>query len=238
MSAFGDRSGGSRRELRRVAELVRGLEQRASDDIPLVLDELLDNAVEAVPGAQYAGVTIARRGRDIETACAKGHYPVVLDEIQRRCREGPCLSAAWEDHHIRVDDLATDERWPRYRGRAIEQTPIRSIMSFGLFREADAAGALNFYAESAGAFGDESAEVGLVFAAHTALAWHMLRRDQRFRSALASRDIIGQAKGMLMERLRIDASAAFGLLKRLSQKANTPLVEIAQLLVDSHFPPR
>ena len=74
---------------------------------------------------------------------------------------------------------------------------------------------------------------GLIFATHTALAWNMLRRDEQFRSALASRDVIGQAKGMLMERFGIDAVRAFDLLKRLSQDSNTPLHEVAERLTSS-----
>lgn len=94
-------------------------------------------------------------------------------------------------------------------------------------------GALNFYAEQSGAFDAESVEAGLVVATHTALAWNLLRRDEQFRSALASRDIIGQAKGMLMERYRIDAVQAFEVLKRLSQNSNTPLADLAHEIVNS-----
>jgi AmiR/NasT family two-component response regulator len=61
----------------------------------------------------------------------------------------------------------------------------------------------------------------------------MVRRDEQFRSALASRDIIGQAKGMIMERFKIDAVQAFELLKRLSQSSNTPLAVVARQLVES-----
>jgi AmiR/NasT family two-component response regulator len=53
----------------------------------------------------------------------------------------------------------------------------------------------------------------------------------QFRSALASRDVIGQAKGMIMERFSIDAVHAFELLKKLSQQSNTRIVEIASNLV-------
>lgn len=63
------------------------------------------------------------------------------------------------------------------------------------------------------------------------------RRDQEFRTALASRDIIGQAKGMVMERFTIDASQAFELLKRLSQTSNTPVVEVARQLVEGQRQP-
>jgi AmiR/NasT family two-component response regulator len=73
-----------------------------------------------------------------------------------------------------------------------------------------------------------------MLATNTALAWNLLRRDQQFRSALASRDIIGQAKGLVMERFGVDAVQAFELLRRLSQDSNTPVSGVAHRLVDDH----
>jgi AmiR/NasT family two-component response regulator len=100
-----------------------------------------------------------------------------------------------------------------------------------MFREGGTTAALNFYAEPVNAFTDGSVNLGLIFATHTALVWNMMRRDQQFRSALVSRDIIGQAKGMLMERLDIEAAEAFELLKRVSQESNTPIAQIAQRVI-------
>jgi AmiR/NasT family two-component response regulator len=68
------------------------------------------------------------------------------------------------------------------------------------------------------------------------LAWHLGLRDREFRRALASRDVIGQAKGILMERFGIDAVRAFELLKRLSQESNTAVVDIAERLVNADRP--
>ncbi|MCV7236417.1 hypothetical protein BST20_24630 [Mycobacterium branderi] len=221
-------------QLQRLAELVRDLHQLTPPEG--LLDELTEGAVQWVPGAQYAGITVTRRRSDIETAAATGSYPLILDDIQRRHREGPCLSAAWAHQTIRIDDLAVDDRWPRYCADAIAQTPIRSMLCFQLFGQDQAVGALNFFSEGINVFDNESVELGLVFATHAALVWNMQRRDEQFRSALASRDIIGQAKGMLMERYRIDAVAAFDLLRRLSQESNVPLAQIAQQVVHADHP--
>lgn len=215
----------------RMEEWIRKLQQHASVDTGTALNQLTECAAQAVPGAQYAGITGTPRHRDIETTSATGPYPVILDKIQRQHREGPCLSAAWEHHSIQVDDLAADHRWPHYRMEALKRTPIRSILAFRLFGDNRTAGALNFHAEQADVFDDESVEVGLSLATHTTLAWTMLRREEQFRSALISRDLIGQAKGMLMERFNIDTVAAFALLKRLSQESNTPVAQIASRVV-------
>ncbi|WP_409426925.1 GAF and ANTAR domain-containing protein [Mycobacterium sp. SMC-11] len=217
--------------MRDVAELVQTLNQRSRVESEGALDELLVNLLAHMSCAQHAGVTLTTSVGDVQTLSATDRYPAVLDDIQRRHREGPCLAAAWKHHVIRLDDISSEERWPSYCQEVADTTPIRSILAFELFTGEDTTGALNFYAQSANAFDDDSVELGLVLATHAALAWHMVRRDEQFRSALASRDVIGQAKGMLMERFDIDAVQAFELLKRLSQNTNTPLFGVSQQLV-------
>jgi GAF domain-containing protein len=221
--------------IREVAGLVQTLQRQGSDP-DTVLDELTQSAVRGMPGADYAGVTIATREGKVRTASATDRYPALLDEIQQRHDQGPCLSAAWEQDVMRINDIALEHRWPAYCREAVEETPIRSVMSFQLFADDHSMAALNFYAEKPNAFDDEAAELGLILATHTALAWNTVRRDEQFRSALASRDIIGQAKGMIMERFKVDAVQAFELLKRLSQSSNTPLVDVAREMVESEHP--
>lgn len=218
-----------------LAELVSTLE-REETDIASGLNQLICNGVAHVAGCQYAGITLAERSKSVTNVAATHRYPILLDAIQNRCGQGPCLEAAWRHHVMHVEDLAEDERWPRYRRYAIEQTPIRSILSFELFVDRDTMAALNFYADSPYAFPDDSVELGAVFATHIALAWSMLRRQDQFRSALASRDMIGQAKGIIMERFNLDAVEAFELLTRLSQKSNTKIIDIAKSLIDNEHP--
>ncbi|MDQ2626202.1 MAG: GAF and ANTAR domain-containing protein [Actinomycetota bacterium] len=217
--------------MREVADLVRTLDQRPHPDTDDPLDELLTSLLGHMPCAQHAGVTVTTSEAEVQTLSATGRYPVALDDIQRRCQEGPCLTAAWKHHLVRLDDICCEQRWPAFCREVAETTPIRSILAFELFTGRGSTGALNFYAESANAFDDEALELGLMLATHAALAWHMVRRDEQFRSALASRDVIGQAKGMLMERFDLDAVRAFELLKRLSQNMNTPLAEVALQVV-------
>ncbi|MDT5165511.1 MAG: hypothetical protein QOC88_2405, partial [Mycobacterium sp.] len=132
-----------------------------------------------------------------------------------------------------------DDRWPLFREKAIAETPVRSILSLGLLKEGGTAAALNFYAESPKAFDDASADLGSVFAAHAGLVWDLVRRDQQFRAALDSRDIIGQAKGKLMERFNIDADEAFNTLKVVSQRSNTPIARVAKRIVSGEvWPPQ
>ena len=195
-------------------------------------------AAHYVPGAQYAGITaVDRRGR-IDTLAATEDYPSLLDAIHQRHRQGPCLQAAREHHTVRVDDLTSDIRWPRYRRDALAQTPVRSVLSFAMSANGHTLGALSFYAECPHAFDAASEDLGFVYVTYTALAWNALRRATQFRSALASRDIIGQAKGMIMERFQIDAVEAFDLLRQLSQQSNIPVAGISRSLVEADHPDR
>jgi GAF domain-containing protein len=218
-----------------LAELIVDFDRHRTET-SVGLHELVDSGARHVAGCQYAGITLADRTRAVTNVVATHRYPMVLDAIQNRCGEGPCLSAVWQHHVMHVEDLNVDQRWPNYQRHALEQTPIRSILSYELFADSHNMAALNFYAEHPRAFTDESLELGGVFATHIALAWSMMRRQDQFRSALASRDIIGQAKGVVMERFNLDAVEAFELLSRLSQQSNTKLIEIARSLIDSEHP--
>jgi GAF domain-containing protein len=214
-----------------VAEVVQGLHNRPDADSDTVVAELAEHAAAEIPGALYAGITLTRNAKQIDTPAATHKWPILLDEIQQRHREGPCLTAAWEEKTVHVADLETDDRFPMYRRDALEQTPIRSVMAFQMFIAGETMGALNVYAEQPNAFGQVSKDMGLIFAAHSSVAWNAARRDEQFKRALASRDTIGQAKGMIMERYGVDAVQAFEVLRKLSQDSNVPLVQVATDLV-------
>ena len=219
-----------------IAALIRDVHEREPEEMATVLDELTATAAHYVPGAQYAGITAIDRHGRIDTPAATGDYPGLLDVIQKRHQQGPCLQAVREHHTVRVDDLTSDIRWPHYRRDALAQTPVRSVLSFAMSANGHALGALNFYAERPHAFDAESEDLGFVYATHAALAWNALRRATQFRSALASRDIIGQAKGMIMERYQIDAVEAFDRLRQLSQQSNIRVAEISRRLVEADHP--
>lgn len=220
---------------RRIAEHARAMYDRPEADVDSVVAGLVESAVADIPGAQYAGITVVTKRSGVATEAATHRYPVVLDDIQRQHRQGPCLAAQFEQHMMRIPDLAVEARWPAYCRAALAATPIRSVLSFELFNGDQVMGALNIFAEDAEVFSGETEDVGLVFATHAALAWSSVRKEHEFASALASRDIIGQAKGMVMERYRVNAVRAFELLKNLSQESNTPLAQIAQRLVAVDF---
>ncbi len=107
---------------------------------------------------------------------------------------------------------------------------MSSMLCFQLFVVGDDLGALNLLAHRRASFTDESEQVGLLFASHAAVAVAGAQQREDITVALGSRDVIGQAKGILMERFRITADQAFALLARASQDTNRKLHDIAEEL--------
>jgi AmiR/NasT family two-component response regulator len=91
--------------------------------------------------------------------------------------------------------------------------------------------ALNLYADQPYAFGTEGELIGLAFASGAEAVLELGRREKRYRKALTNRDLIGQAKGILMERFTIDPVTAFSLLAQLSKERRQPVSAVAKGLV-------
>jgi len=145
-----------------------------------------------------------------------------MDELQTELDDGPCLTAIWEQETVHIPDMATESRWPRFAAAAA-QAGVGAMLCFQLFVHGDTLGALNLYSPTAGAFTEDSETIGLVFATHAAVALAAAQQEHQLTTALASRDIIGQAKGIVMERFYLDTTRAFALIARLSPHENIKL---------------
>ena len=220
-----------------LAQDLQAIQTNRVQDLPGALVEVTSAAASAIPGAAYAGITLltAKDGR-VATAAASHKYAALLDELQKRHREGPCLHAARLGEAVVVNDIATDDRWPRYRREALSRTPVRSVLSLPMFYDSTRLGALNAFADEVDAFDEASRTMATVYAALGALAWGSFALHRQMTAAVESRDIIGQAKGMLMERYKIDGEQAFGILRKLSQSSNTALRTVASELVAAREP--
>jgi GAF domain-containing protein len=158
-------------------------------------------------------------------------------EIARRChpvrsRRGPSLDALANEGILQTDDLALESRWPKFSARAHDETGVTSILSFRLTAREGRLGALNLFSKQTAAFGDEAREIGLLFAIHAAVALQASRRTEKLLAALQTRDLIGQAKGILMEREQITDDQAFQILVRASQRLNIKLTVVASRLAE------
>ena len=232
--ASGDGAGapGAAGNLGEVMGQVARTLQEEHGDVEATLQTITATAVGAVPGAEECTISYVTGRRSVEPRASTGDLPRRVDEMQDRLQEGPCLDVIWEQKTVRIDDMRTETRWPRFTAEAAE-LGVLSSLSFQLFVQGDNLGALNLYARQPHAFGEESEDVGLVLAAHAAVALAGAQHEQHLRRAVDNRDLIGQAKGILMERYRLTADQAFQALSRVSQQTNRKLVDIAEELTQT-----
>jgi GAF domain-containing protein len=217
------------KRLRRTMEDLTGTASHRTD-IGLTLQRVTAACVELIAGADAADVLVITSFDEFESLAATSALPEMLDRAQQQFNEGPCVNAAHGDSVVLCNDLRDDPRWPRFAKTAVK-AGVAAMMSFQLFTHDERVGALNVVGLQPNCFGEDAEAVGAMLATHCALALIADNKEQQFESALASRDIIGQAKGMIMERFNVDAVRAFELLTRLSQNSNTRLSDIAAQIV-------
>jgi GAF domain-containing protein len=214
----------------RMAALARAA--AAPRKVENVLSDVTAAAKELVPGVDTAGVLMIGKGGKWDSLGVTSDLPHLLDELQIKYGEGPCVEAALDETIVRTDDFRTEKRWPQY-SPAVVELGVLSGLSFKLYTADRTAGALNLFAFEPNAFDGEAETIGTVLAAHAAAAILASREGEELQSALSTRDRIGQAKGIIMERFGVDDVRAFEMLRRLSQDSNTRLVEIAQRVIET-----
>jgi GAF domain-containing protein len=200
-------------------------------DLPGTLDAIARTAVQTIGPAKYAGVNLYDHGTFVPQSVA-GEPPLVLDVLQQETGIGPCIDAARDQVTIRVDEMATETRWPAYVERALA-LGVASMLCVPLYVDDQQLGSVSLYATDRVAFSLADEYVARLFATQAALALAEARRAGQLRHALSNRDVIGQAKGILMERHRITADEAFRILSGASQRSNRKLADVARALTET-----
>lgn len=196
------------------------------------LVEVVRSAVELVPGCDEASISVVLGRRKVTSEASSGRLPTAVDALQERLQQGPCLDAAYLHATVRVSDMATETRWPLFTQAALTEGAA-GMLSLQLYVKGDDLGALNLFSRQADAFTDESENVGLMFAAHAAIAYSVARREDKMMRGLLTQQVIGQSQGILMERYKVTDDRAFAMLVRVSQQSNVKLRDIAVQLVRS-----
>ncbi len=217
----------------------------SANSVADVLRQVVEATAAAVAGADWVSVTVLGSDGRFSTAARTGKTAAELDRIQYRDGEGPCVEAARADGpgYVASADLATEARWPRFTAaaralgcRAAFSTELPAAP--GLDRTA---GSLTVYSRRPDSLAETDRRIALLLATHASLALansHLRKtaelRRAEFRRAVDTRDVIGQAKGILMNREGLTAEEAFDLLRRTSQDLNVKLVEVARTLTGRH----
>ena len=207
------------------AEVARALAEHG--DLSSTLDEIVNLAVEHLEACEHAGISFVE-GRTITSPASSSEIPRIVDRIQSETQEGPCIDAIKEHEVFETGDLRHEHRWPQLSRRAYDETGIVSVLSLRLFVGERTLGALNLYSSAAHAFDETDVALGTVFAVHAAVAMQAAHHDEGLEQKVRSRDVIGQAKGILMARSGVDEDRAFEMLKAASQRMNVKLRDVAE----------
>ena len=205
----------------------------AEETLQDVLRRITERAATLIPACNVASITFAHRGR-YWTPSAGGPVAEEFDHLQYRSGEGPCMEAT----QLPLVAMAGDwRRWPRL-AQVVPADPVRSVLSCrvetGDGRRQPESAALNLYSYRAEGFDQDGRDAAVILAAHASVAVAVTKErdavtqtEENFRNALASRQVIGQATGMLMERQQLSGADAFDVLRRASQRMNVKLRDVA-----------
>ena len=201
------------------------------------LQRIAELTVDHVPACDTCSVSLREEG-GVDTRAASDAVAERVDAHQYSSGEGPCLTAIDTGQTVKIGLMDEDDRWPRF-GPLAQSEGVVSTYSVPLKVEDRTVGALNIYSLSQPfEAGDEA--VGEAFAAHASVGvsnagayYRTVELGRQLEEALRSRDVIGQAKGIVMERERVTAERAFDMLRTVAQEKNMELRQVAELVVQS-----
>jgi GAF domain-containing protein len=208
----------------------------AEETLETTLSRVAGLACRTLGGCDLASVTMITDGRPA-TPVQTDSLASDLDAIQYRSDRGPCLEAYTTRAVVRGTIPASADRWPEFTETA-DKAGIRSVMSIPLVAADRLLGALNLYSRSEEGYDEADEEIAVLFGEQAAVAcanaevyWRTYSLTEHLREALESRDVIGQAKGILMSRRGCTPDVAFEALRKVSQHRNIKLRDIAEQVV-------
>jgi GAF domain-containing protein len=227
-----------RQQLDEVTGALEALSAALEDtgELTTMLQHVCQQVIQVVPGADMASVTLLRDGKPFTAACTDRRV-FDIDADQYRAGSGPCLEAAKTGRIVRVAVESARERWPAFTESAVA-AGVASYLCAPLVVDSEHAGALNLYGLHP--HGYQELE-GMLLELYVTAVETALRATSRYlaaqqqaahlRTALVSRAVIDQAKGIIMGARGISAEAAFQVLIEQSQQENVKLHDIATRLV-------
>ena len=214
--------------LRSVSIIARALRVPEARTAPTI-DAIVRLAGQSI-GCE-AGLILVERGVLVPQATT-GQAPHLLDLRQQELGDGPCMEAATTQRLVSVPDTVAFAQWPDFCRSAVD-LGVRSMLCVPLWVDDRGLGSLSLYADEPNAFGPRDQDITNTLATLAAVALAEAQRADQLREALQSRDVIGIAKGILMERHKISDDEAFQQLVRLSQRRNAKLVVVARYLAET-----
>jgi transcriptional regulator with GAF, ATPase, and Fis domain len=210
----------------------------AQETLESTVGRIAELSVLAIDAADHCGISLVT-GRAIQTVAVTGDIGNTIDDLQIETGQGPCMSSIREQATFYIPDMAHDETWPVFSKKAAEATGISSLLGFVLQVDSGSLGAMNLMSFQANAFDEETIAAGAVFAAQAGVALSNAlthRKDEekveQLTEGIQTRQVIGEAVGIVMATRKVPADQAFEILKTISQHTNVKLRQVAAGLVD------
>jgi transcriptional regulator with GAF, ATPase, and Fis domain len=196
-------------------------------------------APASVRPAESACVSIVTRDGAVRTSACSDSPAVDVPALHTvlETGEGLVQAALADGSLVRIDDTAAEERWPEF-GRRAAELGVRSLVACGLRVGSGLRAALILQSAKPAAFDGPALEAADVYVTHASAAISKSQTTDSLRYAVRTRQVIGEATGILMERHRIDSATAFGLLVRASQNLNVKLRTVAEHVVHTGQDPQ
>lgn len=194
------------------------------------LQRFLEEVLRTLSAAVSVGVCLVRRRGTLTHLAGAGPLAADVHQAQANTRQGPCPTAGRTGRPVLVDDLAAERRWPGFTGRACA-LGLASMLAFPLVMPASPSAVLSVHATVPAAFDAGTVRLLSDCSVPLSLAVRHVAQTDSLRQALETRQVIGEATGILMERHRIDSVTAFEQLAHASQRLNTKLRVIAEHLL-------
>ena len=207
----------------------------ASEDYEQTLRRITETAVETVDRCEAASLSLVRDGGPV-TRAATSPLATRGDQLQYDEGEGPCLDAAMHERWLYTPDVATDQRWPRSCARMHRELGVGSMFSCRLTLDSaprQTLGGINLYATSPQAFDHDDRMLAILLSSMAAVVVDASRRQAQLRAAIESRQVIGEAIGILRYQSNLSSDEAFEVLTRASQRMNIKLREVARRIVQA-----
>jgi transcriptional regulator with GAF, ATPase, and Fis domain len=213
-----------------IAEFTRTMHEAVVADPTAVWARITGAAVALLPKVRHASITVVDNRSVVQSRACTDRHAAAVDEVQQCYLQGPSIDAARNHEAVHVGDLGAESRWPTFVANG-GSTPIRSLLAFPLFQYEGSWGALTLYADESQCFADEPGQIAEAFSHNAAVIVEASHRERQLHHLLTNRDIIGQAKGVLMERFGIDAVTAFAMLAELSDRQHQSVPTVARKLL-------
>ncbi|HSP39691.1 MAG TPA: GAF and ANTAR domain-containing protein [Frankiaceae bacterium] len=209
----------------------------AQGSLETTLTRIAEFAVQAIPHADGAGLTLLR-GDARQTVVASDQFVRAIDDVQYAIAEGPCITAVEENRVVLSGSLGGDPQWPHF-GPRIGRMGVHSALSLPLTLSGEAVGALNVYAYRKDAFDPEAARLAELFARPAAagvvnaqVLTDLKQTVSQLQEALTTRATIDQAIGLIMSRTGASSAEAFDRLRNMSQRSKAKVSLVAQQILD------